>query len=77
MSLENGRSFASLVNVASSQDPRFTRVIPGNASGSLLIHKLEDPTPPVGARMPRGAPPLAQATIDMVRAWIDAGAANN
>ena len=77
LSLQAGSSFATLVNVRSSQDAPLTRVIPGNANDSLLIHKLEDANPPVGVRMPRGGAPLAQSTIDMIRAWIDAGALNN
>jgi hypothetical protein len=77
MSLEAGRSFTSLVNVPSSQDPRFVRVIAGDPDNSLLIHKLEDPVPPVGARMPRAGPFLPQATIDILRQWIAAGALDN
>lgn len=69
-------SFAALVNVASINEPTFRRVLPGDANNSYIVHKLEG-TQLVGARMPFGGPFLNQATIDQVRAWISAGAANN
>lgn len=52
-------------------------VIPGNADESLLIWKLEgvDNTGATVSRMPRGGgDPLSAETIQLVRAWIDAGA---
>lgn len=55
-------------------------VIPGDADGSLLIHKLEgvdaSGTAVCGSRMPVG-PLLSQEEIDIVREWIDAGAMND
>ena len=50
------------------------RVNAGNPNQSYLIHTLEG-TQTVGVRMPQGGPFLDQATIDQVRAWIQAGAA--
>jgi len=41
-----------------------------------LIHKLEGAPGITGSRMPLGGPFLDQATIDGVKAWIDAGAQN-
>jgi hypothetical protein len=67
-------SFAALVNVTSISEPSFKRVLPGDPGNSYIIHKLEG-TQLVGARMPFGGPFLDQATIDQVRAWIEAGAA--
>jgi mono/diheme cytochrome c family protein len=64
---------ASLVNVNSVQTG-MPRVAPGNPNGSYVIHKLEG-TQTVGQRMPAGGPFLDQATIDQIRAWIQAGAA--
>ncbi|MFT3923957.1 MAG: hypothetical protein QM778_15595 [Myxococcales bacterium] len=52
------------------------RVIAGNADDSLLVHKLEG-TQDCGSRMPRNRTPLPAASIDRIRAWIDAGAKNN
>ncbi|MGH8222532.1 MAG: Ig-like domain-containing protein [Woeseiaceae bacterium] len=67
-------SFASLVSVPSDQQPEILRVAPGNADASYLVQKLEG-TAAVGERMPQGGPFLDQATIDVIRAWIDQGAA--
>jgi len=44
-----------------------------DADNSYLIHKLEG-TSALGTRMPEGGPFLDQATIDVVRLWIDSGA---
>jgi uncharacterized protein (TIGR03118 family) len=66
-------SLNALVNITSIQEPTFKRVLPGNPDDSYIIHKLEG-TQLVGARMPFGLPPLSQAQIDQVRAWIQAGA---
>lgn len=68
-------SFASLVNVVSLQDAPTLRVEPSNADASFLIHKLEGTQgPSAGGRMPAFGPPLDQATIDIIRNWIDNGA---
>ena len=50
------------------------RVDPGNASGSLLVQVLEGSCSQVAQGM---MPPMGQADIDTIRAWIDAGAPNN
>ena len=67
-------SFANLVNVTSVQDPPSQRVAPGDADASYLVQKLEG-TAAFGGQMPAASPPLDQTTIDIVRAWIDNGAA--
>jgi hypothetical protein len=66
-------SFSSLINISSFQEPTIVRVAVGDADNSYLIDKLEG-TSIQGARMPRGGPFLDQATIDVVRLWIDSGA---
>lgn len=71
--LDPGFSAANLINVASPQDATLIRVIPGNPSGSFLIQKLEG-TQTVGILMPAFSPPLPQATIDVIRQWIQNGA---
>lgn len=71
--LDAGFSSSNLVNVQSSQNRDFVRVIPGNPNDSLLIQKLEG-TQTVGARMPLGGTPLSQATINNIRNWIASGA---
>ncbi len=68
-----GASFSSLINIASIQVPTTLRVAVGDADNSYLIHKLEG-TAAVGARMPKDGPFLDQATIDVIRLWIDSGA---
>jgi len=72
--LDPGFSAGNLINVASTQDATLMRVIPGNPGGSLLIHKLEG-NQTVGFRMPSGGPYLPQSTIDVIRQWIQNGAA--
>jgi hypothetical protein len=72
--LDPGFSAANLINVTSPQDLTLVRVIPGNPGGSFLIHKLEG-TQSVGFRMPSGGPYLPQSTIDVIRQWIQDGAA--
>ena len=66
-------SFSSLINIASFEESTILRVAVGNADNSYLIHKLEG-TAAQGARMPLGGPFLDQATIDVIRLWIDSGA---
>lgn len=68
-------SFAALVNVASVQVAGLPRVTPTNADSSYVIDKLEGNQAPGTAQMPPGGPFLDQATIDVIRAWIDNGAA--
>ena len=73
LSLDAGLSAGNLINVASPQDATLIRVIPGNPGGSFLIQKLEG-TQTVGVRMPEGGPYLTQATINVIRQWIQNGA---
>ncbi len=48
-------------------------IVPGNSEHSLIIRRLLGT---VGAdRMPMNSPPLADADIALIRAWIDQGAA--
>jgi len=71
--LDAGNSFALLVNVASVQVPALLRVKPGDPDNSYLVQKI-DGRAAVGGRMPLGRAPLPQASIDLVRSWIAAGA---
>jgi len=70
-------SFNALVNVTSTEVPTLKRVLPGDATNSYLIQKLEGAPGIVGSQMPKGGTPLDQATIDQIKSWINAGAANN
>jgi mono/diheme cytochrome c family protein len=75
--LRAGHSFASLVNVASHEQPALMRVKPGDPANSYLIQKLEGAAGISGSQMPLGGPFLDQATIDKVKSWIASGAPNN
>jgi hypothetical protein len=52
-----------------------TLVVKGDAGTSLLYEKLT--SPPCGSMMPQNAPALPQASIDMVKTWIEEGAPEN
>ncbi|MET0534004.1 MAG: Ig-like domain-containing protein, partial [Steroidobacter sp.] len=52
------------------------RVKPGDADNSYLVQKI-DGRATIGGRMPLGRNPLPQASIDLVRSWIAAGATMN
>ncbi len=63
--------------------PPLVRVVPGDAAGSLLFNKVDSKL--IGANplcgspmpMPHQANPLSQAEVDLIAAWIAAGAPNN
>jgi len=63
----------------SSEIPSLKIIEPGNSAASYMIWKINGQGPAgqaiVGLRMPASGPPfLAQADIDRITAWIDAGA---
>jgi hypothetical protein len=74
--LDEGSSYALLVNASSVEVPALRRVQPGNPDASYLIQKLEG-TAAVGSRMPLNAPPLPASTIAVIRQWISDGAQSN
>ena len=70
LNLDLGSSWVNLRNMPSSQDMMRIRVVPMNPDGSLLIQKLEG-TAMLGGQMPADGPPfLQQATINVIRQWI-------
>jgi hypothetical protein len=71
--LDPGFSAGNLVNVASPRDATLIRVVPGDPDASFMIRKLEG-TQSLGDRMPQFGPYLPQATIDVIRQWIQLGA---
>lgn len=73
--LTSGNSYAELVNVQATSEP-VVRVIPGNATGSYLMVKLEG-RQTVGGRMPDGGAPLDTIDLHNIRNWINQGAKNN
>ena len=77
LDISEGRSFESLVNVMSVQ-VGLDLVEPNDAENSYLIHKLDGRAGIVGARMPMGSGGfLSDDAIDVIKAWINAGAQNN
>ena len=76
--LEDGASFAALVNVPAvnfaAMNAGLVRVQPGDPDASFLYIKLTAPSLPHGSRMPMGQPPLSDNLIALVRDWIAQGA---
>jgi hypothetical protein len=73
LDLSAGLGYASLVGVVSVVEPPKLRVA-GSSAESYLIQKLEG-TQVVGDRMPAHLPPLYPADIQIIKDWVDAGAA--
>ena len=71
--LDEGASYAMLVNAPSVEVPGLLRVDPGNPDDSYLIQKIEGHAA-VGDQMPLGGPPLPSDTIAIMRQWITDGA---
>jgi len=78
LDLSEGNAYTNLVNVNSSQNASWKRVVPGSPQESLLYLKVSQDSPPVGGRMP--PPPRSALTAeqqDKIRDWILQGAQNN
>ncbi len=72
----------SLANYASAmaggRTPNPPSIVPGNASGSLLIWRIDESSPNFRSpRMPLGRAALSASDIGVVRRWIDQGAPEN
>jgi hypothetical protein len=76
MNLSAGQTYVSTVGVVATELSGFKRVAPGNAADSYLYMKIAGDPRIAGDRMPFGGT-LTAAEIELVRAWIDAGAKNN
>ena len=72
--LDAGKSYANLVNVASTEVAPEKRVTPGNSAASYVIEKLTSAQPRSGVQMPFGSNPLPADQIALIRTWIDEGA---
>ncbi len=76
--LSDGAAYANIVCVPSNQVSRLFRIQAGNPDSSYLVLKVEGNSGAVGgnaSRMPLGGgPPLSQADVDAIRAWVAAGA---
>ena len=77
LDLSSGASFASLVNVASMDNPDLLLVNPTNPDSSYLIWKLEGNPGISGEQMPRSGAALSTTQIDVIRMWITDGALDN
>jgi hypothetical protein len=77
LNLEHTEAYTNLVNVPSRDKPDETRVIPADPENSYLIHKLEGRSTIVGGRMPFNGPYLTSGQIDVIKHWIEQGAAND
>lgn len=75
LTLTTGNSYANLVNVAATQ-AGVVRVIPGNATDSYLIVKVEG-RQSVGDQMPLGGAALDNIDLTNLKNWIAQGAKNN
>jgi hypothetical protein len=73
--LSDGETHGATVGVAGGQSSD-AFVTAGDADASYLIAKVEG-TQAAGSQMPLGASALDQADIDVIREWIDAGAADD
>jgi hypothetical protein len=74
-------AYMNLVNTAAAGvqcGGKGTRVVPGNADGSIMYLKisLDDPSP-CGNKMPDNLPPLSSDEVTGIESWINAGAPNN
>jgi hypothetical protein len=69
-------AFTELVNVRAGQcGGSKTLVVPGDPAASYLVNKLTGVGMCSGSVMPKAGGELSAAQIDVVRAWIGAGAA--
>jgi hypothetical protein len=75
MVLLQGQSYTNLVNVASTQEPGKTRVIPNDSANSYIVIKLEG-RQTSGNRMPSGGS-LDSNSIQNIKNWVDKGAKDN
>jgi len=75
--LRAGHSFASIVNVASMEQPSVLRVKPGDPDNSYLYRKITGASGITGVRMPKSGAALSAAEIQAIHDWIAAGALNN
>ncbi|MEO8166996.1 MAG: hypothetical protein ABI623_02025 [bacterium] len=74
--LQAGVSYGRLVNIVATEAPcaGIMRVKPSDAANSALYRRIEGTC---GNQMPLGMTPLPQAERNIIRDWINQGAANN
>ncbi len=72
--LSAGMAYANILNVASTEQPSFLRVKPGDAANSYLYMKITGDARITGVQMPKVGGPLTADKIAAIRDWINAGA---
>jgi hypothetical protein len=77
MSLESGKSYQAIVDVASSQCSSRKRVAPGDPGASYVMNKLMGVNLCFGSQMPKAGFGLPQADLDKIGSWICGGALND
>ena len=75
LNLSGGSSYANLVNVASTQDRTKMRILPGDATNSWMVMKIEN-RQTVGGKMPPSGS-LTANQIQNIKNWVTQGAKNN
>ena len=73
LTLEDGGVFDALVGVPSAQAPAYLLVVEGYPEESYLMLKMDDSMDSLGEPMPPGGG-MEPERVEMVRAWIEAGA---
>jgi hypothetical protein len=77
LSLEAGKSYEAIVDVASVEVKTAVRVKPGDPQNSYLFRKLKGEQAVLGGsgdRMPPEGDPLTDEQIALIEAWISQGA---
>jgi len=78
LSLQAGRSYLSIVNSPSVQQPEKDRIEPFSPEDSYLWLKVIGDPSITGSQMPnRGVPLLDQEQLGTLKGWIEEGAQNN
>lgn len=75
MNLSSGQAYANTVNVPSTQDPSFMRVLPSDAQNSYLVMKIEG-RQTSGAKMPASGS-LTSNQVQNIKNWVNQGAKDN
>jgi hypothetical protein len=74
LDLSADKSWASLVNVASTENPDQKRVVSGDPKASYLLAKIRGDQGIKGVQMPNGGAPLGAEQQKLIEDWIAAGA---
>jgi len=77
MNLSAGVAYGNIVNVPSREKSSLDRIEPGSPSTSYMWLKVTGDPSIVGSQMPLSGGPLSQVQLDLLRAWIEAGAPND